>query len=152
MKTVLVSFAELSDLFKNAKSTEECAQRLDAYKSVRDGTAKKEADIKAVKEAEFRTECAVKTAFNKPVVENYNMVSNAIEKGIEGFKRSCDAANENGAQDNIIPEKITKDPTRCWISERETGYNVNYLGQDYHLDDFEGASIHKTTLQIIGRN
>ena len=154
MKTVLVSFAELSELLKNTTSTEECAGRIEGLKAFKDGTAQKEADIKAAREAQFKAECAVSNAFNKPVVENYDTVSRAIEIGIEKFekaqsKHQSDAYEAAAEKDNAIPADVLNNKSKCWISEAKDGYIVNYLGSDYELDSFSGADIRKTVLKII---
>lgn len=154
MRNVLVSFAELSDLLKNTTSAEECAGRIEGLKAFKDGTAKEEANVKAAKEAQFKTECAISNAFNKPVVENYDIVFNAIELGIENFKKvqakkQYDAYDSNKEQDNAIPEDVVKDPKRCWIKEKPDGdYLVNYLGQDYELKGLEPKNISETTRMI----
>ncbi len=128
-KMVTISLAELCIVAAGTKSAEECAQRLEAYKAIKDGSAEKEATAKKeayAKELKAREANAV---VNRTICARFNAIDNAIEEAIETFNE-FDACDEEQETFEYVSGSNT-----VRITEVEEGYIVSFNNNDAMVTD-----------------
>ena len=130
-----ITLTELCAAVAHTKSVEECTTAIEAYKAIKDGTAQKEAEAKAQKRAEECTLAKVNAAMNRPIVDNFNAIQNALEETIDEYNET-DALTEEGSSFSK-----TIGAYNISIKEVDAGFEITLNGISAVADSLNGRNI-----------